>query len=89
MLLLARKNLLLHKGRFALAVTGISCAVVLVVLLMSLYDGWRENMSVYLRHVQADLWVGKKGASDLFHTLSLLPTISEQPLREIVGVGQP
>jgi len=88
MLLLARKNLLLHKGRFALAVTGITCAVVLVLLLMSLYDGWRENMSAYLRHVQADLWIGKKGASDLFHTLSLLPAIGEQPLREIVGVGQ-
>jgi putative ABC transport system permease protein len=88
MLLLARKNLFLHKGRFALAVTGISCAVVLVLLLMSLYDGWRENMATYLRHVQADLWVGKKGASDLFHTLSLLPAIGAQPLREIVGVGQ-
>lgn len=88
MLLLARKNLLLHKGRFVLAVTGISCAVILVLLLMSLYDGWRENMSTYLRHVRADLWVGKKGASDLFHTLSLLPTIGAQPLREIGGVGQ-
>jgi putative ABC transport system permease protein len=88
MLLLARKNLLLHKGRFALAVTGISCAVVLVLLLMSLYDGWRENMSAYLRHVQADLWVGKKGASDLFHTLSLLPEIGKEPLREIAGVHQ-
>jgi putative ABC transport system permease protein len=88
MLLLARKNLLLHKGRFALAVMGISCAVVLVLLLMSLYDGWRENMSTYLRHVQADLWVGKKGASDLFHTLSLLPEIGEEPLRELDGVGQ-
>ena len=88
MLLLARKNLLLHKGRFALAVTGITCAVVLVLLLMSLYDGWRENMSAYLRHVQADLWVGKKGASDLFHTLSLLPAIGKQPLQEVTGVGQ-
>lgn len=88
MLLLARKNLLLHKGRFVLAVTGITSAVVLVLLLMSLYDGWRENMSAYLRHVQADLWVGKKGASDLFHTLSLLPTIGEEPLREIAGVGR-
>lgn len=88
MLLLARKNLLLHKGRFALAVMGITCAVVLVLLLMSLYEGWRENMSAYLRHVHADLWVGKKGASDLFHTLSLLPEIGQQPLREVAGVGQ-
>jgi putative ABC transport system permease protein len=88
MLLLARKNLLVHKGRFLLAIAGITSSVVLVLLLMGLYAGWRENMSAYLRHVHADLWVGQKGASDLFHTLSLLPTIGEQPLRQVEGVGE-
>ena len=88
MLLLARKNLLVHKGRFLLAIAGITCSVVLVLLLMGLYAGWRENMSAYLRHVQADLWVGQKGASDLFHTLSLLPAFGEQPLRQVEGVAE-
>jgi len=88
MLLLARKNLLVHKGRFLLAIAGITSSVVLVLLLMGLYAGWRENMSAYLRHVHADLWVGQKGASDLFHTLSLLPAIGEQPLRQVEGVGE-
>src|SRR6266540_6389623 len=88
MLLLARRNLLVHKGRFLLAIAGITCSVVLVLLLMGLYAGWRENMSAYLRHVHADLWVEQKGASDLFHTLSLLPAIDEQPLRQVEGVGQ-
>jgi putative ABC transport system permease protein len=78
MLLLARRNLLVHKGRFLLAIAGITCSVVLVLLLMGLYAGWRDNMSAYLRHVHADVWVGQKGASDLFHTLSLLPAIGEQ-----------
>ena len=80
MLLLARRNLLVHKGRFLLAIAGITCSVVLVLLLMGLYAGWRDNMAAYLRHVHADLWVGQKGAYDLFHTLSLLPTLGEQPL---------
>jgi putative ABC transport system permease protein len=88
MFLLARKNLLVHKGRFLLAIAGISASIVLVLLLMGLYAGWREDMSTYLRHVHADLWVGQKGASDLFHTLSLLPVIGEQPLRQVEGVGQ-
>ena len=88
MLLLARKNLLVHKGRFLLAIAGITSSVVLVLLLMGLYAGWRENMSAYLRHVHADLWVGQKGASDLFHTLSLLPTFGEQSLRQVEGVGE-
>ena len=80
MLLLARRNLLVHKGRFLLAIAGITCSVVLVLLLMGLYAGWRDNMAAYLRHVHADLWVGQKGAYDLFHTLSLLPTLGEQSL---------
>lgn len=73
MWLLARRNLFVHTGRFLLAVAGITSAVVLVVLLMGLYAGWRDNMSAYLRHVDTDLWVGQKSAYDLFHTLSLLP----------------
>jgi putative ABC transport system permease protein len=78
MLLIARKNLLVHKGRFLLALSGVAFSVMLMLLLMSLYAGWREHMSAYLRHVRADLWVGQKGASDLFQTLSLLPAAGEQ-----------
>ncbi|MGE0826934.1 MAG: ABC transporter permease [Candidatus Binatia bacterium] len=86
MLLLARKNLLVHKGRFFLAIAGISLAVVLVLLLMGLYAGWRENMSAYLHHVHTDLWIGQKGAQDLFHTLSLLPSEGEDLLWGAEGV---
>jgi putative ABC transport system permease protein len=86
MLLLARKNLLVHKGRVLLAITGVACSVLLVLLLMGLYAGWRDNMDAYLRHVQADLWVGRKGAYDLFHTVSLLPNLGEQALRNVTGV---
>lgn len=77
MLLLAYRNLLVQKSRFLLAVSGIACAIVLVLVLMGLYAGWREDMSTYLRHVRADVWVGQKGASDLFQTLSLLPAAGE------------
>jgi putative ABC transport system permease protein len=78
MFLLARKNLFVYKGRFLLAVAGVACSVVLVLLLMGLYAGWRDNMATYLRHVHADLWVGQKGAFDLFQTLSILPATGEQ-----------
>src|SRR5262245_62209433 len=88
MLLIAWKNLLIHKGRFLLALTGVAFSVMLMLLLMSLYAGWRENMSAYLRHVDADVWVGQKGASDLFHTLSLLPDFGEQMLEASVGVDK-
>ncbi|MBI3304003.1 MAG: ABC transporter permease, partial [Deltaproteobacteria bacterium] len=86
MLLLAQKNLLVHKGRFLLATAGVTCSVVLVLLLMGLYAGWRDNMAAYLRHVRTDLWVGQRGASDLFHSLSLLPAVGEQALRNVAGV---
>jgi len=90
MLLLAARNLLIHKGRFFLAVVGIMCSVVLVLFLMGVYAGWREHMSSYLRHVRTDVWVGQKGASDLFHTLSLLPAAGESRFyeaEEVEGVA--
>ena len=90
MFLLASRNLLVHRGRFLLAVIGIACSVVLVLFLMGLYAGWRENMSSYLRHVHADVWVGQKGASDLFHTLSILPAAGESRFyeaEEVEGVA--
>ncbi|MCS6925949.1 MAG: ABC transporter permease [Candidatus Binatia bacterium] len=88
MLLLARKNLLVYKGRFFLATSGVACAVTLVLLLMGLYTGWREQMATYLRHVHTDLWVGQKGASDLFHTLSLLPESGVRLLQQVAGVAE-
>jgi putative ABC transport system permease protein len=90
MLLLAARNLLVHKGRFLLAIIGITCSVVLVLFLIGLYAGWRDNMSSYLRHVHADVWVGQKGASDLFHTLSILPAAGESRFyeaEEVEGVA--
>ncbi|MEW6299532.1 MAG: ABC transporter permease [Thermodesulfobacteriota bacterium] len=88
MLLLARKNLLVYKGRFLLATVGVACAVMLVLLLMGLYAGWRDNMAAYLRHVRADLWVGQNGAFDVFQTLSLLPRAGAQLLRRVEGVEE-
>jgi putative ABC transport system permease protein len=88
MFLLARKNLLVYKGRFLLATAGITSAVVLMLLLMGLYAGWREDMSAYLRHVNTDLWIGQKGAWDLFSTLSLLPDQGEQMLEQEVEVAK-
>lgn len=86
MFLLARKNLLVHRSRFLLAMSGISSAVILVLLLMGLYDGWREHMSAYLNHVNTDVWIGQKGAYDLFQTVSFLPAEGEELLREADGV---
>jgi putative ABC transport system permease protein len=88
MLLLAWKHLIVHKGRFLLAIAGVACAVVLELLLMSLYAGWRDNMKAYLRHVQADLWIGQQGAYDLFNTLSLLPQEGADGLRDVDGVRE-
>ncbi len=82
MLILAYRNLLVHKERFLLATFGVACSIVLVLFLMGLYDGWRENMESYLRHVHADVWVGQKGAADLFQTFSLLPAEGEHMFYE-------
>ncbi len=82
MWLFARKTLLVYRGRLLLAVVGVALAVLLELTLAGLYSGWKDHMETYLRHVRADLWVGRSGAYDLFHTLSLLPAAEKALFKE-------
>jgi hypothetical protein len=45
----ARKNLFAEKGRFAMSVGGVAFAVLLILIVVSLYRGWSSTGSIYVR----------------------------------------
>jgi putative ABC transport system permease protein len=61
MVSIARKNLFHDKVRFAVAVAGITFAVVLITIQTGVYLAFLANASVLIDHTEADLWVTAHG----------------------------
>jgi putative ABC transport system permease protein len=61
MVSIARKNLFHDKTRFAVALAGISFAVVLITVQLGVYLAFRSNVSVLIDHTEADIWVTAHG----------------------------
>jgi putative ABC transport system permease protein len=61
MVSIARKNLFHDKVRFAVAVAGITFAVVLITVQTGVYLAFLANASVLIDHTEADLWVTAHG----------------------------
>src|SRR5208282_1853952 len=61
MVSIARKNLFHDKIRFAVALAGISFAVVLITVQLGVYLAFRSNVSVLIDHTEADIWITSHG----------------------------
>jgi putative ABC transport system permease protein len=88
MVSIARKNLFQDKGRFLISIGGVAFAVLLILILQSLYQGWNEKITVYIDSVDTDLWVVQKGTQDMFHTLSVMPENIEEGIKQIEGIKE-
>jgi putative ABC transport system permease protein len=81
----ARRNLLAEKGRVAMSVAGVALAVILILIVVSLYRGWSSTGSVYSK-LPGDLWIAQTGTIDPYHSTSLLPADRVAALARIDGV---
>ncbi len=82
----ARKNLFADKVRFLISVGGVTLAVLLILVLQSLYQGFSKEAGSFVANMPADLWVGQQGVSDLFHSRSVLPDDLAPTIEETEGV---
>src|SRR3974390_3697668 len=82
MALLARRNLLHDRIRFAVVLTGIVFALVLIIVQFGLFLGFTATTSNNIDHSGADLWV-------VFHGVGYFDTgkmFSERKLYELLGM---
>jgi putative ABC transport system permease protein len=62
MLYIAIKNLLHDRVRFAIALTGVTIAVILIASQVGLFMGFRDNSAIIVDHTDADIWVTSKNS---------------------------
>lgn len=70
---LALHNLLKDKTRFALSVSGVALAVLLILLLGGFLSGMNAQITAYLDHAPGSLVVAQDGVRNLLGATSLLP----------------
>ncbi|WLQ08269.1 ABC transporter permease [Arthrobacter oryzae] len=87
MLFLAVKNLVQEKTRLLISVGGVAFSVLLIMSIQGLYQGWSNKIGEYIRTVPADYWITQTGATDMFHTPSVLPLTVRDVLKSVPGVA--
>ena len=83
---LARRNLLREKTRFALSVTGVALAEMLVLLLGGFLSGIDRQISAYLDQAPGSVVVAQAGVRDLLLGTSLLPPETGEAVDTTEGV---
>ncbi len=81
----ARRNLFAEKLRLAMSVSGVAFAVLLVLIVLSLYRGW-SNVGQTITRLPGDAWITQAGTLDPFHSTSFLPADAIDEVRAQEGV---
>jgi putative ABC transport system permease protein len=69
-----------------MSVGGVAFAVLLILIVVSLYRGWSRTGSIYNR-LPGQVWLAQAGTIDPFHSTSLLQAGLESRLRQVRGVA--
>lgn len=83
---LARRNLSAEKARFAMSIAGVAFAVLLILIVVSLYRGW-SNVGRFYEQLPGEVWVAQPGTSDPFHSTSFVPLADQRRLARIHGIA--
>jgi len=85
MVSIARKNLFHEKTRLAVSVGGVAAAVMLILFLAGVFEGFLVLWRSYILNTGADIWVTSDGWRD-FHSISMLPENLNATIMRVEGV---
>jgi putative ABC transport system permease protein len=83
---IARRNLLADKVKLLVAVGGVTLAIVLIIVVHSLYQGVRRETDTFIHNLPGDIWIVQQGTTDLVFSNSNLPETSASAARTVDGV---
>src|SRR5712691_4316173 len=85
---IARRNLLADKVKLLIAIGGVTLAIVLILVVQSLYYGVRREADTFVRHLPGDVWIAQEGTTDLVFSNSYLPQATASRLCAVDGVSR-
>ncbi len=88
MIPVARRNLLADKVRLVISVGGVAFAVLLILVVGSLYRGFEREAGSFVQRVPGDIWVMEQDTTDIFHSFSVVPEDKIATVSEVAGVSQ-
>ena len=84
----ARRQLLVRKGRTFAGIAGIATALLLVLALKAIFAGMEERLTAYIDRSGADVIVAQRGVQSMHMTESALPEQSAQAIAALPGVAE-
>lgn len=85
-MILALKNLIAERARFAFSVVGVGFAVLLVLVMSGLFVGTTNQVTTYIDHSKNAVWVTQPGVSQMFRAVSWLPADTQDRLLRLPEV---
>jgi putative ABC transport system permease protein len=73
--------------RLTLTIGGIALCIVLMMFLLSVYEGVADGCLEYIRQNECDLWVLHRSSNNIMRTSSVLPATAGESIRQIPGVA--
>ena len=83
---LALKNLWQERVKFILSIGGVSFAIVLMVVLLGVYEGFKGQFVINITKNPAHAFVVQEGIRDFFHGVSIIPEETGNKIKNIDGI---
>ena len=84
---LARRSLFQDRRRALLTTSGVACALLLVLMLQGIFDGSIRQVTTYLRHSPAQVFVAEKNVRTMHMSVSTLDPRTVQQVEQVPGVA--
>ncbi|MHB8508013.1 MAG: ABC transporter permease [Candidatus Dormibacteria bacterium] len=88
MLLLAFRNLFQSKAKLLMSTGGLALALLLVLALDAILVGSETQLTAYINHAGADVWVSQSGVRNMHMSSSTLPPTTLDQVRSVSGVAE-
>lgn len=85
---LARRQLLVRKGRTLAGVAGIAAALLLVLALQAIFSGINDRLTAFIEESGADVIVAQRGVDTMHMTQSALPEQTTVDVASVPGVAE-
>ncbi len=86
MMHLALRNLFQNKVRLAVSIGGVALALSLILSLDAVMAGVERQVSAYIDHSRADIWVAQEKVRNMHMAYSALPASTVSRVKNVAGV---